>query len=72
MGYTITGLISGSVITETIFTYQGMGLLFISSIKTRDFTVMTALVLLFGVMSLMGTLLSDIIMVFVDPRIRIN
>ena len=72
MGYTITGLISGSVITETIFTYQGMGLLFISSINNRDFTVMTALVLLFGVMSLMGTLLSDIIMVFVDPRIRIN
>ena len=72
MGYTITGLISGSVITETIFTYQGMGLLFISSINNRDFTVMTALVLLFGVMSLVGTLLSDIIMVFVDPRIRIN
>lgn len=72
MGYTITGLISGSVITETIFTYQGMGSLFIGSINNRDFSVMTALVLLFGIMSLLGTLLSDIIMVFVDPRIRIN
>ncbi len=72
MGYTITGLISGSVITETIFTYQGMGQLFITSINTRDFTVMTALVLLFGTMTLLGTLLSDIIMIFVDPRIRIN
>lgn len=72
MGYTITGLISGSVITEQIFTYQGMGQLFISSITGRDFTVMTTLVLLFGIMTLIGTLLSDIIMIFVDPRIRIN
>lgn len=72
MGYTLTGLISGSVITETIFTYQGMGLLFITSITGRDFSVMTALVLLFGLMTLLGTLLSDIIMVFVDPRIRIQ
>lgn len=72
MGYTITGLISGATITETIFTYQGMGLLFISSINQRDFSVMTALVLLFGLMTLLGTLLSDIIMVFVDPRIRID
>lgn len=72
MGYTITGLISGSVITEQIFTYQGMGQLFITSITGRDFAVMTTLVLLFGFMTLLGTLLSDIIMIFVDPRIRIR
>lgn len=72
MGYTITGLISGSVITEQIFTYQGMGQLFISSITGRDFSVMTTLVLLFGFMTLLGTLLSDIIMIIVDPRIRIS
>lgn len=72
MGYTITGLINGSVITEQIFTYQGMGQLFITSITSRDYTVMTALVLLFGLMTLIGTLLSDIIMIIVDPRIRIN
>lgn len=72
MGYTITGLISGSVITEKIFTYQGMGQLFITSINGRDFSVMMTLVLLFGFMTLLGTLLSDIIMIIVDPRIRIN
>ncbi|MBG9983779.1 ABC transporter permease [Aerococcaceae bacterium DSM 111022] len=72
MGYTLTGLISGSVITEQIFTYNGMGQLFISSIVGRDYTVMTTLVLLFGLMTLFGTLISDIIMIFVDPRIRIE
>lgn len=72
MGYTLTGLISGAVITERIFTYQGMGQLFITSITGRDFSVMITLVLLFGIMTLLGTLLSDIIMIIVDPRIRIN
>lgn len=71
-GYTITGLVSGSVITEQIFTYQGMGQLFIQSIHGRDFSVMITLVLFYGFMTLLGTLLSDIIMVFVDPRIRID
>lgn len=72
MGYTITGLVSGAVITEQIFTYQGMGRLFLESIRERDFSVMIILVLFFGFMTLLGTLLSDIIMVFVDPRIRID
>lgn len=72
LGYTITGLVSGAVITEQIFTYQGMGRLFLESISTRDYSVMITLVLFFGFMTLLGTLLSDIIMVFVDPRIRID
>lgn len=72
MGYTITGLVSGAVITENIFSYQGMGRLFLDSISGRDFSVMMTLVLFFGFMTLLGTLLSDIIMVFVDPRIRID
>ncbi len=72
IGFTITGLIGGSVFTETIFAYPGMGRLFIESITTRDFSVMVALTLLFGLMTLLGSLLSDIIMIFVDPRIRIK
>ena len=71
-GFTITGLLSGSVFIETIFSYSGMGELFITSITSRDYSVMNALVLLFGVLTLFGSLLSDIIMAFVDPRIRIE
>lgn len=72
LGYTITGLVSGSIITEQIFTYQGMGMLFFSSVTQRDYSVMIILVLFYGAMTLFGTLLSDIIMVFVDPRIRMD
>ncbi|MBU3195093.1 ABC transporter permease [Clostridium algidicarnis] len=71
-GFTIMGLLSGSVFIETIFGYSGMGELFITSINSRDYSVMNALVLLFGFLTLMGSLLSDIIMTIVDPRIRID
>ncbi len=71
-GYTITGVLSGSVFIELIFSYPGMGNLFINSISTRDYSVVTALILLFGFLTLLGSLLSDIIMSIVDPRIRIE
>lgn len=71
-GYEITGLIGGSVFIEQIFAYPGMGQLFIQSINSRDYSVITALVLLFGITTIIGTLLSDIIMTIVDPRIRIQ
>ena len=71
-GYTITGVLSGSVFIELIFSYPGMGNLFISSISTRDYSVVTTLILLFGFLKLLGSLLSDIIMSIVDPRIRIE
>ncbi|MFH5810622.1 ABC transporter permease [Companilactobacillus sp. FL22-1] len=71
-GYSLTGLLNGSLFTETVFSYPGMGLLFINSISYRDYTVITALVLIYGILNLLGTLLSDIILSLVDPRIRIQ
>ena len=71
-GYAITGLLGGSIFIEKIFSYPGMGGLFINSIITRDYSVVTALILLFGFLTLFGSLLSDIILSIVDPRIRIK
>ena len=71
-GYAITGLLGGSIFIEKIFSYPGMGGLFINSIVTRDYSVVTALILLFGFLTLFGSLLSDIILSIVDPRIRIK
>ncbi len=71
-GYEITSLISGTVFIEQIFSYPGMGNLFLESINIRDYTVVTALVLLFGLAAIIGALLSDIILSIVDPRIRIK
>lgn len=72
LGFTITGLLGGSIFIETIFGYPGMGQLFVSSINSRDYSVITALVMLFGFLTLLGSLLSDMIMSIVDPRIRIE
>ena len=67
-----TGLLSGSMVIESVFSYPGMGKLFLDSIGQRDYTTLTALILLFGVLTLIGNLLSDIIMSIIDPRIRIK
>ena len=72
LGYDITGLIGGSIFIERIFSFPGMGRLFIDSLGARDYSVITALIILFGLTALFGTLLSDIIMSIVDPRIRIE
>ena len=71
-GFTITGLLGGSIFIETIFGFPGLGQLFILSILSRDYSVITALVMLYGFLALLGSLLSDIIMSIVDPRIRIE
>jgi peptide/nickel transport system permease protein len=71
-GWEITQLISGTIFIEQIFSYPGMGALFLESINLRDYSVVTAVVLLFGLASILGALLSDIILSIVDPRIRIK
>jgi peptide/nickel transport system permease protein len=72
LGYEITSLIAGSIFIEMIFSYPGLGQLFIQSISGRDFTVVTALVMISGTAAIVGTMLSDIILSIVDPRIRID
>ncbi|GIO26757.1 oligopeptide ABC transporter permease [Ornithinibacillus bavariensis] len=71
-GYEITLLIGGSIFVENIFGYPGMGQLLVESITLRDYSVVTATTLLFGVASVLGALLSDIILSIIDPRIRIK
>ena len=72
LGYDITGFIGGSIFIEYIFSYPGIGRLFISSLESRDFSVIVALLLIYGVAALMGTLVSDIVLTIVDPRVRMN
>lgn len=72
MGYEFTGLIAGNIIIESIYSYPGMGSLFLQSISLRDYSVVTAIILLGSFATLLGTLLSDIIVSIVDPRVRIE
>lgn len=71
-GYQITGLLGGSIFIETIFGYPGMGQLFVQAISGRDYSIILILIMFYGFLTLLGTLLSDIILTIVDPRIRIQ
>lgn len=71
-GFTITGLFAGGIFVETIFGYPGMGELFYKSVMERDYSVVTTLMLFSGVLTLVGSALSDIIMAIVDPRIKLD
>ncbi|WP_010097555.1 ABC transporter permease [Ornithinibacillus scapharcae] len=70
MGFEFGALLSGAIITEQVFSYPGLGTLFINSITNRDYPVIMAITLLLGVTILIGNLLADIFYSIVDPRIR--
>lgn len=72
MGGIVAGLFGGSVFIETVFSYPGMGELFLTSLVGRDFPVVNMLVMFFAVLSVISMLISDIIITVVDPRIRIK
>ncbi len=69
-GFDLATLIGGAIITETIFTYPGIGMLFINAIDTRDYAVVMSLTLLFSFLTLFGNLIADLLYGVVDPRIR--
>lgn len=72
IGYDIGGLLGGAIITETIFTYPGIGSLFIDSVSNRDYSVMMAITMILTVMTLVGNLIADLLYGLVDPRIRLG
>ncbi|WP_424627806.1 ABC transporter permease [Bradyrhizobium sp. SYSU BS000235] len=70
IGVGIAMLISGVVVTESVFNIPGIGLLTIDAILTRDYPVVQGLILFFALIFILINLLIDIVYVIVDPRIR--
>lgn len=64
--------ISGSLYIESLYSIPGMGGLLVTAIQRQDNTLVQALVLIFSVMSIMGMLLGDILMMILDPRIKLT
>ena len=65
-------LISGALITESLYSVPGMGGLLIRSIRMLDNNLVQILVLLFSSLSVVGVLLGDVLVSFVDPRIKLK
>jgi len=72
IGFVVVTLLAGSIFIEKIFSFPGMGRLFLDSVVGRDFTTVNALIILYAILYALGSLLSDIILTIVDPRIRIK
>jgi peptide/nickel transport system permease protein len=72
LGLQLGALLAGAVITETVFSWPGIGLLTIESIQSRDYPVVQACVLLISVTYVLVNLLTDLAYAWVDPRVRLE
>jgi peptide/nickel transport system permease protein len=65
-------LVGGALVTETVFSWPGMGLLFINALNTRDYPVLMAILMVGAVVVVLGNLLADILVAVVDPRVKLH
>jgi peptide/nickel transport system permease protein len=72
LGRQITGLLGGAVITETMWSWPGLGRLFVDANFKRDYPVVLAGFVIGAVAVIVGNLLSDILYAVFDPRIRLR
>ncbi|HEX2832168.1 MAG TPA: ABC transporter permease [Thermoanaerobaculia bacterium] len=72
LGLTIPYILSGSVIVEQIFQWDGIGLLYYKSILARDYPVVMGLTVVTALVTLFASLLADLLYAFADPRVRFD
>lgn len=72
LGLTIPYLISGSVIVETVFQWDGVGLLYFDAILTRDYPVVMGLTVATALVTLFTSVLADVLYALADPRVRLG
>jgi peptide/nickel transport system permease protein len=71
IGLSLPALLAGNLITESLFNYPGLGLLFFESLTKVDYPVMLAYTLVGAVLVVVGNLVADIALTVADPRIRL-
>lgn len=71
-GLQLPTLLGGALVTETVFTWPGMGRLFLDSLGYRDYPVVMGILVLSAVLVLLGNLLADLLSAAADPRIRLS
>ncbi|HVB14779.1 MAG TPA: ABC transporter permease [Candidatus Dormibacteraeota bacterium] len=70
IGLSLGGILSGAVVTESVFNYPGMGLAFYQAAEADDFPMLLGVVVVVAVATVIGNLVADILYAVVDPRIR--
>ena len=72
LGLQLPTILGGALVTETVFTWPGMGRLFLDSLGYNDYPVVMGLLMLSAILVLIGNLMADLTVAFVDPRIRLG
>ena len=72
LGLTVPQLVSGSVIVESIFQWDGIGLLYSKAILMRDYPTAMGLTVITAIVTLIAALVADVLYAFADPRIRLG
>ena len=71
-GLQLPTLLSGALVTETVFTWPGMGRLFLDSLGYRDYPMVMGLLIFSAILVLIGNMLADLLYVVADPRVRLQ
>lgn len=69
-GVTLGGLVTGSVVVETVFAWPGLGQLAIQALFANDYPLMQAVIIIFTLIYVVAALLVDVMYAYIDPRIR--
>lgn len=72
LGPSITGILGGAVVTETIFSWPGLGRMTFQAVIQQDYPLVMAGVLVAAIATLLGFILSDVLYAVIDPRIRFS
>ena len=72
IGYLLPFMVSGSVIISVVLSLPTVGPLLLRSLLSQDMLLASTIILLLGVLTVVGTLLSDLMLMWIDPRIRLG
>jgi peptide/nickel transport system permease protein len=70
LGFSIPGLVSGAVMTESIFGYPGLGKISVDAVNARDYPLILGINSMLSILTLVSTLVADIFYAVADPRIK--
>ena len=71
-GVTLGALVTGSLVTETVFAWPGLGKLAVDSLFGLDYPLLQGVVIIFTLMYVGASFLVDVLYAYIDPRIRYN
>lgn len=72
LGLSLPGLFGGALITETIFNFDGMGILTVNATRMNDISVVMGATLMFSTLTVLGNIIADLSLAAIDPRVRLG